>query len=185
MRAVSAEARRAFDDCFIRTLPSWGDGLVSEEPPLLHRSPYNKQDCADGEQARPERIERQSPRDDHLCKTSSATNNAVTFAVPSYSPRSAFRQLNVIVAGGQRRAAPWAPTGGAMLRATARVTESPVRQVTAPPREAAHAFTGIWIACQARSVSETLHAWATQPSGRNGASPSKISAIEPMQPSSR
>jgi hypothetical protein len=51
--------------------------------------------------------------------------------------------------------------------------------------EPAHAFTRAWIACQARSVSATLHAWATQPSGRNGASPSKISAIEPTQPSSR
>ena len=37
--------------------------------------------------------------------------------------------------------------------------------------------------CQARSVSATLHAWAMQPRGSNGASPSQISAIEP-RPSS-
>lgn len=33
------------------------------------------------------------------CKTSSVTNDAVTFAAPSYSPRSAFLQLNVVAAG--------------------------------------------------------------------------------------
>ena len=34
-------------------------------------------------------------------------------------------------------------------------------------------------ACQARSVSPTDHAWATQPRGVKGGSPSKISATEP------
>ena len=38
---------------------------------------------------------------------------------------------------------------------------------------------------QARSTSATLHAWAMQPRGVNGASASKISLIEPTQASPR
>src|SRR5438270_8093685 len=38
---------------------------------------------------------------------------------------------------------------------------------------------------QARKTSATLQAWAMQPRGVNGGSASKISAIEPIQPSSK